>query len=366
MHLDRFERLYRALSETGLDAVALNAGPTLTYLTGMNFHLMERPTVLLAAPGQRPLLVMPELERQKVAGSELQTFAFGDDPARWGDAFAQAAAALGLDGRRIGVEPLRMRFMELSYLQTALPNAHFVSADTALNALRLQKDAQEVESMRRAVQIAQAALLATLPMIHAGVTERAIAAELCVNLLRGGADAELPFQPIVSGGPNSANPHAVPSERPLQTGDLLVIDWGAMFDGYVADLTRTFAIGTVSDEFQHIAQYVLQANTQGRAASRPGVRAGAVDAAARAVIEEGGYGPYFTHRTGHGIGLEAHEPPYMYGANDLILQPGMAFTVEPGIYLPGRGGVRIEDNLVITAGGAETLSDLPRELITLG
>jgi Xaa-Pro dipeptidase len=228
------------------------------------------------------------------------------------------------------------------------------------------KDAEEIAAMRKAVEIAQQALLATLPQVRAGVTERQIAAELTQQMLRAGSDAELEGTPIVSGGPNSANPHATPSERPLQHGDLLVIDWGATYNGYLSDLTRTFAIGDVDEEFAHVAQIVLQANAAGRAAGGPGIPASRVDAAARSVIEQAGYGLYFTHRTGHGIGLEVHEAPYMRAGNELTLKPGMSYTVEPGIYLPGRGGVRIEDDVIVTPHSAESLSDLPRELQIIG
>ncbi len=368
MHNARFERLSRAIREAGLDALALNPGPTLTYLTGLSFHLMERPTVLLFVPGSNPVLVLPELEMTKAskAGVLLETFPFGDNPALWGQAFQAASQSLGLGGKTIGVEPNRLRFLELKFLEEAIPGAAFVSAEGVLNGLRMQKDAAEVEAMRQAVRIAQEALTATLPYIKAGVTERQVAAELMINLMRAGSDGELPFQPIVSGGPNSADPHASPSIRPLQEGDLLVIDWGASYNGYISDLTRTFSIGEPAPEYRQIAGLVLLANEAGRKAARPGIPAGDVDRAARVVIEEGGYGPQFFHRTGHGIGMEGHEPPYMFGENDLILQPGMAFTVEPGIYLTGRNGVRIEDNVVITETGAETLSDLPRELIVLG
>lgn len=368
MSSDQFERLYRLLPPAGLDAVALNPGPSLTYLTGLGFHLMERPTVLLASPDKPTALVVPQLEMAKVQGSQvkLQAFPFGDDPATWGDAFVAAARALGLDGARIGVEPARMRVLELRFLEAAMPNAQIIAADAALSGLRMQKDSSEVAAMREAVRIAQRALQATLPVIRAGITEQAIASELMIQLLRAGTDAGVPFGPIVSGGPHSADPHASPSERPLQEGDMLVIDWGASYHGYISDLTRTFAIGDVEPEYERIHALTLAANEAGRKASRPGIAAGQVDAAARAVIEAGGYGPYFFHRVGHGIGMEGHEPPYMFGANPLVLEPGMAFTVEPGIYLPERGGVRIEDNVVITGDGAETLSDMARDLTRLG
>jgi Xaa-Pro dipeptidase len=367
MYASRFDRLYAAMQSAGLDAIAINPGSSLTYLTGLNFHLMERPTVLLAVPGQQPALVMPGLEINKAKSSpvSLQTFSFQDNPALWPDAFRQAAQALDLEGKRIGVEPLRLRVLELRYLEDAVLGAQFVSAESVFSDLRMHKDAREVESMRRAVEIAQQALRATLPVIKPGATEREIASELVVQLLRAGTEPELPFPPIVSGGPNSADPHASPGDRPLREGDLLVIDWGAAHNGYISDLTRTFAIGEVDPEFHQIAELVRAANEAGRAASKPGIPAGQVDRAARDVIARGGYEQYFFHRTGHGIGMEAHEGPYIFGENELILAPGMAYTVEPGIYLPGRGGVRIEDNVVITEDGVETLSDLPRELITL-
>lgn len=365
--LARQARLEEAITAHGFDALALNPGSSLTYLTGLGFHLMERPVTAIFAPGQPVTVILPELERLKLEGLSfpVRSFAFGEDPARWPDAFAAALQAAGVSRQKIAVEPTRLRFLELRMLEAAAPAASFVSGEALLSALRISKDEQEVAAMRTAVEIAQQALQATLPFVQPGKTERQIAAELTLQLLRHGSEPEMAFSPIVSGGPNSANPHASPSDRPLQTGDLLVIDWGAIYHGYVSDLTRTFAIGPVDAEYTRIAEIVKAANAAGRLAAGPGVAAQEVDRAARDVIEQAGYGQYFTHRTGHGIGLEGHEPPYMREGNDLALQPGMAFTVEPGIYLPGRNGVRIEDNVVITVGGAETLSNLPRELITL-
>jgi Xaa-Pro dipeptidase len=220
--------------------------------------------------------------------------------------------------------------------------------------------------MRRAVRVAQNALEATIPSIKIGMAEKELAAELVTQLLKHGSEPELPFSPIVSGGPNSANPHASPTERKLQAGDLLVIDWGATVDGYISDLTRTFAVGQVQTEYEKIHKVVQEANAAGRAAGKPGVPCADVDKAARAVIEGAGYGQYFTHRTGHGIGMEGHEEPYMRGDNMQILEPGMAYTVEPGIYLPGRNGVRVEDNIVVIETGSESLSDMPREIRVVG
>jgi Xaa-Pro dipeptidase len=145
-----------------------------------------------------------------------------------------------------------------------------------------------------------------------------------------------------------------------------VIDWGATYDGYCSDLTRTFAIGNVDDELRKIYETVKTANEAGRAAGKPGSPAAVVDQAARGVIEKAGYGKFFTHRTGHGLGMEAHESPYMFGENPQVLEPGMVYTVEPGIYLPDHGGVRIEDNVVVTEDGSRTLTSFPREFTVLG
>jgi Xaa-Pro dipeptidase len=334
----------------------------------MRFHLMERPVVLLFAKDKVPAIVLPELEFQKVASLpyQLQVFAYSENPSEWDGAFRKAAQALSLDGKRIGVDPRQLRLLEFRHVKAGAPEADYPDASDVLSGLRLRKDQPEVDAMRRAVQIAQDALEATIPSIKIGMTEKELSAELVVQLLKQGSDPELPFAPIVSGGPNSANPHASPTERKLQAGDLLVVDWGATYESYISDLTRTFAVGDVVEEYKKIHKIVQEANAAGRAAARPGVPCANVDKAAREVIEQSGYGKYFTHRTGHGIGMEGHEDPYMRGDNMQLLEPGMAFTVEPGIYLPDRNGVRIEDNVVITEDGVEVLSDMPRQIRVVG
>ncbi|MEZ0397180.1 MAG: Xaa-Pro peptidase family protein [Anaerolineales bacterium] len=366
MNSSRLAALSASLRTSGLDALALNPCPSLVYLTGLHFHLMERPVVAVFTPEAPPVIILPELEMLKVEGLPLRAFPYGENPAGWEAVFRAALGSLGLDGRRIGVEPRALRLLEFRYLQAAAPAADFPDASDVVSWLRVRKDANEVAAMRRAVQIAQSALEAAIPLIKIGMTEKELAAELVMQLLRHGSQSEMPFAPIVSAGPNGANPHAVPSDRPLQPGDLLVVDWGAACDGYISDLTRTFAVGEVEAEYENIHRIVQEANAAGRAAARPGVPCAHVDIAARTVIEQAGYGPYFTHRTGHGIGMEGHEEPYMRGDNLQILEPGMAFTVEPGIYLPGRNGARIEDNVVITESGADCLSDMPRQLRVVG
>ena len=368
MTRSRLDKLNAALRASNLDAVILNPGPTLTHLTGLHFHLMERPVVLMFAKDQDPAIVLPELELQKVASLSyrLQVFPYPENPSEWDGAFRQAAQALGLDGKQIGVEPRQLRLLEFRHVKAGAPEADYPDASEVLSALRLRKDQAEVEAMRRAVKIAQEALEATIPSIKIGMAEKELSSELVMQLLRHGSDPELPFAPIVSGGPNAANPHASPGERRLRAGDLLVVDWGAACDSYISDLTRTFAVGEVDEEYLKIHRIVQEANAAGRAAAKPGVPCAHIDKAARDVIEQAGYGVFFTHRTGHGIGMEGHEEPYMRGDNMQLLEAGMAFTVEPGIYLPDRNGVRIEDNVVITQTGADVLSDMPREIRVVG
>jgi Xaa-Pro dipeptidase len=227
--------------------------------------------------------------------------------------------------------------------------------------LRLIKDADEIAALRRAIEITEQALDDVLAAVHVGMTERQIANLLTQALLQRGAEG-LAFEPLIQSGPNTALPHATPGERAVQAGELLLLDFGITIDGYASDITRTFVVGHVSEEIKKIYELVKQANAAGRAASRPGVSGQEVDRAARKVIVDGGYGQYFTHRTGHGLGLEGHEPPYMVEGNAVPLEVGNTFTIEPGIYVPGLGGVRIEDDVVIVAGGAESMTAYDREL----
>jgi len=365
----RLNRLRLALQRELFDALALIPGPTLVHTAGTSFHLMERPVVLLVTPGSEPpVLILPEFERSKGETSPLRPtlFTYGEDPAERAPAFAAAVRHAGLAGKRIGVESLRMRFLELRLLEAAAPGASFVAADSLVTELRILKDEAELAAMRRAVRAAEQAFEATVPQLRPGMTEREAASELTLQLLRAGSDSELPFAPIVASGPNSALPHATPTDRRLQRGDFVVVDWGATVDGYVSDLTRTLAFEPVDPELARVHAIVLEANQAGRQAVRPGATCSDVDHAARRVIEAAGFGPQFTHRTGHGIGMEAHEPPYIRGDNAELLAPGMTFTVEPGIYLTGRGGVRIEDNVVVTSQRGESLSALSRELRGVG
>ncbi len=363
----RIEDLREHLAQNGLDWLALNPGPSLSYLTGLQFHLMERPVVALIGADGRVMIILPELERAKVAALpfDAEIVTFGDDPATWQGLYQQALRDLGEKPLRVGVEPTRLRFLEIDLLRRALPKAEFVDGSLAVARLRMRKGQAELDAMRQAAVIAQNALVNTLKTVKPGQSELQISAELMVQLFKAGSEAELPFAPIVSSGPNTANPHASPSERKLREGEMLLIDWGASFGGYFSDITRTFFCGEPKGEMEEIARLVEKANEAARLGGRLGMAAGDVDKLAREVIRQGGYGEFFSHRTGHGLGMEAHEPPYIFEGNPQTLEEGMVFTIEPGIYLPDKYGVRIEDDVVVEGGGLRSLTDLPRSVMRI-
>ena len=368
MHALRLEALRRLQVANNVDCVALMPGANLYYFTGLTPHLSERPTVVFVPVKGTPALLLPAFEAQGAQDhlpAEVQLFTYRDEDGHE-EAFSQVAAKLKLSGKVLGVEYLAMRLLEARRIEQAATGCRMVATEPWLPHLRMAKDEAEIACMRQAVGIAERALQRLLDdkAIRPGRTERQLAADLQVALLREGGQGEA-FSPIVVAGPNSALPHAGPSDRAMEIGDLVTIDWGAVYEGYRSDITRTFVLGRRSPEVEPIYDAVLAANEAGRLAIRPGLPAQEVDRAARRAITVAGYGEYFTHRTGHGLGLETHEPPYMVEGNLDLLRPGMTFTVEPGIYVPGLGGVRIEDDVHVTERGVETLTTLPRDLMIL-
>ncbi len=365
----RLERLVADLRKAGLPGLALMPDANLTYLSGLSFHHGKRLTlVFIPAEGGQPCFVLPALEQAKCeAGSRIAMRYFP-----WGDAegpTAALAAALtsafpqGLAGP-LAVEDTALRMLELRALEAALPGLQTVDATTLLAGLRMTKDGAELAAIERAVAIVEVALERTIAQIRPGMSERALSRFCAEAIVAAGGDGES-FANIIASGPNAANPHHSNSERTFQPGDLIIIDCGACYAGYISDITRTVALGEPGAEARRIYELVLAANEAGRRAAGPGVSGALIDAAARGVIVAGGYGDYFIHRTGHGFGLEAHELPNLVAGSDAPLAVGTTFTVEPGIYLPGRTGVRIEDDLVITAAGARSLTSFPRELRVL-
>ena len=367
MNEKRLNNLRQQMAAFQMDGIALVPGPNMVYFSGIHAHLSERPIVLFIPANEKPAIIIPTLEAMKARAAgipEARIFNWSDDD--WFEgAFQAVADDLGLSGWKLGVETLYMRVLESQQLLKSAPDLDIISADELINALRGVKDSDEIALMKRAAVVAEEALNSLLPNIRIGMSEKQIAGMLTQELLTAGADA-VAFSPIVASGPNSAIPHAVPTGRQIQEGDLLLFDWGALVDGYASDITRTFAIGEIDPRLHEIYEAVRLANEAGKSVVRPGIAAQEVDRAARRVIKEAGFGEAFIHRTGHGLGLEVHEEPSLKEGNLAQLQVGYVFTVEPGIYLDGLGGVRIEDNVLVTTEGHRSLTSFPRDLISLG
>lgn len=360
----RFDRVQAALAEDPFDALVLIPGPNYRYVSGVSLHHSERLNLLVVPPSGRSAALAPRLEAPALEGLDLTLFTWRDEegPER---ALRALVRDLKLEDTRLGIEYAQMRCGEAERLRAAVPRARLVPADDLLSSLRLVKDEDEATAMRRAIAITERALAATIATIHPGQTEAEVAAELQVQLLRAGSQASA-FNPLVVSGARSANPHFGPSDKPLEPGDVVILDCGATWGGYVGDITRCVALEPVPEEIVVIYDLCRAANAAGREAMAPGVSCEAVDDAARTVIERGGYGPRFIHRTGHGLGLESHEPPYLVAGNRELLQAGMVCTVEPGIYIPDLGGVRVEDDMLVITRGSESLTGFSRDLIRIG
>jgi len=370
MSTERLERVIGAARAAGMAGLALMPDANLRYLSGLTFHPGKRLTLtLLPADGAAPCFVIPALEHGRAERSSLIPFRYfpwadADGPASALAAALEAAFGPELRGLPLGVEYTSLRVMELRALEAAWAGLRTADAMPLLSELRMVKDEAELAAIAEAVRIVEAALGRAIERIKVGVTERELSRILADEIVAAGADGES-FENIVASGPNGANPHHSNTDRAFQPGDLIIIDCGARYGGYISDITRTVALGEPAPEDRAVYELVLGANRAGVAQSRPEATGAEIDAAARRVIDEAGYGEYFIHRTGHGFGLEGHEQPNIVAGNDEPLAPGTTFTVEPGIYIPGRLGVRIEDDVVITPEGARSLTSFPRELIVL-
>lgn len=362
MKIDYSQRLTKLQGIAGVDAVLLVPGANLLYFTGLHMHLSERPIVAIVTPGGLSF-IMPELEMPKLhdrTDLAAQTFVWTDAQGYQG-AFAAALEALNLQGATLGVDGMTMRVSEWLTFSDFDPTLRVRRIERYLLNIRAIKTPEEVDAMRKAIQISETALQVLLQWVSPGMKEKTIAAKLDDELRALGSDGNA-FATSVLTGAKSALPHGKTGDRELGSNEFLLIDYGGMVGDYPADITRTFCLGTPSAEMRSMHDAVLRANQAAIAAVKPGVRCGDVDQAARAVITAAGYGDYFIHRTGHGLGLEVHELPQVAQGVAETLQPGMVFTIEPGVYLPGMGGVRIEDNVLVTDTGAEVLTSFPRAL----
>ncbi len=365
----RLANLRQQLTAQGVDCLALLPGANLRYLTGLHFHLLMRSLIAFfpADANAEPVLVIPAFDKLKwetEAPFTARTFAWSDEESLR-EAMHQTVAALP-EIRTLAVEHLRMRVQEHSRLREHFPDATISQGEPLLNALRIHKNTDEVAAMRHACEIAEKALEEVISSLSPGMTEHEVANQLQATMLLTGGGPP-PFEPVVLAGSRSAQIHGTPGQRVIEAGDLLLIDFGTTVDGYACDITRTFAVGQEPDEQVRLMYEAVKAgNAAGRAAVKPGVNASEVHHAARQPIEARGMGKLFTHGTGHGLGLDIHEPPFIMEDNNIQLETGMTFTVEPGVYDQELGGIRIEDNVVVTRDGSETLTSFGRELRVIG
>ena len=360
VHLDRLRRAQAELGRQGVDALVVGPSPDLLYLTGYPGHLSERMSLLVLPREGDPIYVVGRLEAPTLADRrELLEVRAWEETERPADVVAGLVGEVA--GKTVAVGD-RLWSVFLLALQEAMSGTRWVSATPVLRTLRMIKDGREIELMREVARRTDEAWEEFIVRPIAGLTERE-ALDRLVGLTT--ARGLGPGFADCGSGPNSASPHHDSGDRIIRPGDAVVFDWGGTLEGYYSDVTRTVHVGEPDEEFRRVYDLVLRANQAALEAVRPGVPCEAIDQAARTLIEEEGYGAAFIHRVGHGLGLDVHEEPYLVGGNTMPLQTGMVFSDEPGIYLEGRFGVRIEDAVVCTETGGERLNEATRELLVL-
>lgn len=356
---DKWTALERKMRDSGVNTLLITDPKHVYYLTGFLSNPHERFLGAVLQAGSEPFLVVPALDEEaarKAANvTEILTHGDTDDP------YAILKQRLGGSLGTLGFEKEQVSVANFERMQEKLSFSESVDIGPWLRDMRVRKSPEEVGKIKHAVDLIEQVLSESLKKVKEGVTENELVAEVEYQIRKLGADGPS-FDSMVLSGEKTALPHGVPGDRQIRRGDLLMFDIGVYADGYASDITRTFAVGELSEELVRIYETVLAANEAAIAAIRPGVTFASIDRAAREVIEAAGYGPYFIHRLGHGLGIDVHEFPSVHGENEFLLAEGHVFTVEPGIYVPGVGGVRIEDDVLVTATGVEVLTSYPKQL----
>jgi len=355
----RLKKLISLMNERNFDGALISPGTNLYYLTGLSVHEAgERLTLLIVNADGEYRLLAPGLYENAVRNFPVTFWRDGENPY---DKLAWILAELHLSGGRLLVEDTMRADWLINVMR--LGPFEFSPLSSLVRELRMRKEKSEIERMGHAAKAADRVFDEILSWDLVGLRERELALkiELAIRELSDG----ISFEPIVASGENGANPHHEPGNRRLKKGDMVILDYGARWKGYCSDITRTIALGRPNERLVEIYEVVKEAQERAYRAAREGVPARDVDQAARETIAKAGYGEYFPHRTGHGLGLDVHEEPYIGPDGTTVLENGMTFTIEPGIYVPGLGGVRIEDDIVIRDGRGKRLTRAERELIRL-
>lgn len=360
---DRINKLANWLKDQEIDFAFVHAVPNVYYLSGFACNPMERLLGLLVFPNDDPIMVCPQLEAEQVTrtGWEHEIIGVADDQNPW-ELISASIAAKGIDSiKKFAVEEEEISYARVNQLKNLYPEAPVISMGERLSAMRLIKDEAEIEKMREAARLADYAIEVGVKALKAGVTEVEVAAHITYQLRKEGIRGISNF-PLVLFGEKSSLPHGSAGDVSLKDGDFVLFDLGVEVDGYYSDITRTFVFGSVDEKQKEVYHTVLDSNEAAINATTVGTRLGDIDEVSRNVIAGKGYGEYYIHRVGHGLGLEVHEYPSMHGKNNELAQAGMTFTIEPGIYIPGFGGVRIEDDVLVTKSGPEVLTKYPKHL----
>lgn len=367
MNKERWNKLLEEMKADGLDGLVLVPGPNLYYMTGLRMGLSERPSLCAIEAFGAATFLMPGFEITKgenLAATlldqgvemEFRMESFSDEEGP-GPAFARVFQG---KGGTWGLEYTSARMLEYSLMKKAMGDFAFVDAGTIMKKLRMIKDQSEIRAMETACSLCDEGVDIARRRLLPGTRASDVVLEVERYLKERGAEA---VHASFATGPDTAVPHAGTSKTPVSEGDIAWIDLCVSVGGYWGDITRTWAVGgRFSKELERVYRIVQEAQENARLNAKPGMSGAEIDALARDVIASYGYGDQFIHRTGHGLGLEVHEEPYIVSSNLVPLEAGMTFTIEPGIYLPGRGGVRIEDDVVLTADGARSLTNYPRNL----
>lgn len=355
--------IQQAMTSEAWDAVLITDPKHVYYLTGFACDPHERFLGIVFTPDHEPTLIVPALDADKAREvssiSHIVTHSDTDNP------YVILKQHLPDQLNSLAMEKAHMSVSNFEALKQAVPAQQFADAGPLLQSMRVIKSADEISRLKDAIVCIETVLDNVVKRIKVGMVEIEVVAELEYEMKKQGAEGPS-FSTMVLSGPNAALPHGIPGRRRIQEGELLLFDLGVYLNGYASDITRTFAIGEVDKETERIYHTVLAANEAAIAATKPGAAFGSLDQTARQVITDAGYGEYFTHRLGHGLGIDVHEYPSVHGQNTDILKPGMVFTIEPGIYVPGKAGVRIEDDVVVTEQGVEVLTSYPKQLISIG
>lgn len=358
---NNIEQLKDKLQKEDMDGIILIPGTNLFYYTGVKIKQSERLTLFIIENSGRIIVLTPDVEKDKFENLNIDyLFSYKDEEGPT-SSLAEIKNLLFL-WHTAGIEYNSCRVKEYKWMSEICNN--LIDADSLLESILVTKSSEEINKIKKAVKILEDSFSATLPYIKPGIQEIEVAALLEYEMKKRGSTGTS-FETIVASGYRGASPHGRAGEKVIQDGELIIMDFGSIVEGYVGDISRTISVGKVSEEQKNVYSIVKEAQEYAIKQVRPGMTAHEIDEAARSVIAKYGYNDYFTHRTGHGIGLNAHEMPYIMQQNNMVLQPGMTFTIEPGIYLPEKFGVRIEDNILVTEEGGFNFMTLKKDLLTL-